>query len=151
LGQRRKAKKKKTRAAGLKAAATNAKQPARRERFLGFARNDTIKKRRRGAGGGGKAKEPTGRQRYERRWKGKRAGGTPALQNAKETADPSYRLVREADEFGSISRCIGLLKPEMTNVVAKAESGEEKNNCRPEGRRYIGKRASRIHFGSAHC
>jgi len=131
LGQRRKAKKKKTRAAGLKAAATNAKQPARRERFLGFARNDTVRS-------------------LEGR-KVKRAGGTPALQNAKETADPSYRLVREADEFGSISRCIGLLKPEMTNVVAKAESGEEKNNCRPEGRRYIGKRASRIHFGSAHC
>ena len=51
-----------------------------RERFLGYARNDTVRS-------------------LEGR-KVKRADGTPALQNAKETADPSYRLARDADEFG---------------------------------------------------
>ena len=83
-----------------------------RERFLGYARNDTVRS-------------------LEGR-KVKRAGGMPTLQNAKETADPSYRLARDADEFG------------MTALGRRRKAGKKNKGCRPEGRRYECERAGRM-------
>ena len=101
--------------------------------------------------------------RQGRRYIGKGAGRTRsagsvqvlALQNAKQTAGPcltgrqaSYRLVRDADEFGMTGAGRGGKSKEPAGHVRQAQcrfwryerhQQKRKARWRPKGRRYIGK------------